>query len=70
MSAIYRQFGKRAFDLVLVSLTAPCWLPVMAAVAISVRIQFGTPVLFRQVRPGRDCRLKRRLACTRAQSHR
>ena len=57
MSAIYRQFGKRAFDLALVSLTAPCWLPVMAAVAVIVRIQFGTPVLFRQVRPGQDCRL-------------
>jgi sugar transferase EpsL len=57
MSAFYRRFGKRAFDLALVSLTAPLWLPVVAAVAIVVRIQFGAPVLFRQVRPGRDGRL-------------
>jgi len=57
MSAIYRQLGKRLFDIALVSLTAPVWLPVVAAVAVIVRIRIGTPVLFRQVRPGRDGRL-------------
>ena len=56
MSAIYRQFGKRFFDITLVSVTAPVWLPVVAAVAVIVRIAIGTPVLFRQVRPGRDGR--------------
>ena len=54
MSAIYRQLGKRVFDFALVSLTAPVWLPVVAAVAVIVRVRIGTPVLFRQVRPGRD----------------
>jgi lipopolysaccharide/colanic/teichoic acid biosynthesis glycosyltransferase len=57
MSAIYRQFGKRAFDLALVLLTAPCWLPVVAVVALIVRTRIGSPVLFRQPRPGRDGRL-------------
>jgi sugar transferase EpsL len=57
MSAIYRSLGKRVFDIALVSLTAPVWLPVVAGVAVIVRIQIGTPVLFRQVRPGRDGRL-------------
>jgi lipopolysaccharide/colanic/teichoic acid biosynthesis glycosyltransferase len=57
MSASYRRLGKRAFDIVLVSLTAPAWLPIVAAVALIVRIKIGTPVLFRQVRPGRDGRL-------------
>jgi lipopolysaccharide/colanic/teichoic acid biosynthesis glycosyltransferase len=57
MSAIYRQFGKRAFDLALVLLTAPCWLPVVAVVALIVRTRIGSPVLFRQPRPGRDRRL-------------
>ena len=57
MSALYRQLGKRLVDIALVSLTAPVWLPVVAAVAVIVRIKIGTPVLFRQVRPGRDGRL-------------
>jgi sugar transferase EpsL len=59
MSASYRCFGKRAFDVALVLLTAPCWLPVLAAVALIVRTQVGSPVLFRQARPGRDGRLFR-----------
>lgn len=57
MSPSYRQFGKRAFDLALVLLTAPCWLPVVAVVALIVRTRIGSPVLFCQARPGRDRRL-------------
>ena len=57
MSAIYRRLGKRVFDLALVSLTAPVWLPVVAATAVIVRIKIGTPVLFCQMRPGRNGRL-------------
>jgi sugar transferase EpsL len=57
MSARYRHFGKRAGDLALVLVTAPCWLPMVAVVALIVRTQVGRPVLFRQARPGRDGRL-------------
>jgi sugar transferase EpsL len=57
MSATYRTSGKRAFDLALVLLTTPCWLPVVAVVALIVRTQIGSPVLFRQARPGRDGRV-------------
>jgi lipopolysaccharide/colanic/teichoic acid biosynthesis glycosyltransferase len=57
MSAVYRRVGKRAFDIALVSLTAPIWLAVVAVVAAIVRITIGTPVLFRQARPGRGGRL-------------
>jgi sugar transferase EpsL len=57
MSATYRTPGKRAFDLALVLLTTPCWLPVVAVVALIVRTQIGSPVLFRQARPGRDGRV-------------
>jgi sugar transferase EpsL len=56
MSAAYRTFGKRAFDLAVVLLTAPCWLPIAAVVALVVRARIGGPVLFRQARPGRDGR--------------
>ncbi len=46
-------FLKRLFDLVVVILAAPAWLPVLAVVALLVRVKLGTPVLFRQKRPGR-----------------
>jgi sugar transferase EpsL len=44
--------GKRALDLLLVGLSAPLWLPALAAVAVAVRVCLGAPVLFRQRRPG------------------
>jgi lipopolysaccharide/colanic/teichoic acid biosynthesis glycosyltransferase len=37
----------------LVVLTLPFWLPVLAILALLVRISLGTPVLFRQKRPGK-----------------
>jgi len=56
-SAVRRQpsglLAKRAFDLVVVLLTAPFWVPVMLVLALLVRVKLGSPVLFRQQRPGR-----------------
>lgn len=52
----YRTFGKRLFDL---SLVIPAILvvgPILAALALLVRIRLGSPVLFRQERSGRDGR--------------
>jgi lipopolysaccharide/colanic/teichoic acid biosynthesis glycosyltransferase len=43
---------KRTFDLLATVLTAPLWLPLLAIVAVFVRVKIGTPVLFRQKRPG------------------
>lgn len=43
---------KRLFDLLLVGLTAPLWLPLIGALAILVALKLGRPVMFRQVRPG------------------
>jgi lipopolysaccharide/colanic/teichoic acid biosynthesis glycosyltransferase len=43
---------KRLFDLFLVIVLAPVWVPVFAVVALLVRIKLGAPVLFRQQRPG------------------
>ncbi len=48
----YTRFGKRLFDLTL-SLAALLLLcPVLATLALIVRVQLGAPVLFRQTRPG------------------
>ena len=43
---------KRLFDLVLVLVTAPAWVPALLIVGLVVRVRLGSPVLFRQVRPG------------------
>jgi sugar transferase EpsL len=50
--SFYRQRGKRLFDLVLVVAGAPLWLPVLGVAALLVRLRLGSPVLFRQKRPG------------------
>jgi sugar transferase EpsL len=48
----YRNAGKRFFDLLL---TVPALIllsPVLAALILFVRLRLGTPVFFRQLRPG------------------
>lgn len=43
---------KRLFDLFLLLATAPFWISILALVAVLVRLRLGSPVLFRQGRPG------------------
>jgi lipopolysaccharide/colanic/teichoic acid biosynthesis glycosyltransferase len=50
---MYRRLGKRLLD-VLIALAALIVLsPLLAILALLVRVKLGTPVLFRQTRPGR-----------------
>ncbi len=46
--------GKRVFDLALVFLTSPIWLPVIGLIWLLVRMKIGSPVWFCQTRPGRQ----------------
>lgn len=43
---------KRLFDLTVVALSAWVWLPLLLVVAWLVRVKLGSPVFFRQERPG------------------
>lgn len=43
---------KRLFDLLLVVVSAPVWILVIAVLAVVVRLRLGSPVFFRQTRPG------------------
>lgn len=43
---------KRLFDIVVVGLTAPIWGIIVLILAVLVRIRLGSPVFFRQERPG------------------
>lgn len=49
---MYRQFGKRLFDLTAAIALILVLAPVLVLVAILVRLRLGSPVLFRQERPG------------------
>lgn len=50
---LYPPFGKRLFDIVCSALALAALSPVLAVVAVLTRILIGSPVLFKQVRPGR-----------------
>ena len=45
---------KRLFDLAVVLIALPLWLPLLAVLALLVRVKLGSPVLFAQTRPGLD----------------
>ncbi len=51
---MYRKSGKRLFDLVLALPVLLLLLPVLALLALLVRRMLGSPVLFRQTRPGKQ----------------
>jgi sugar transferase EpsL len=53
---MYRSFGKHVFDFLAGCVLIVPLLPVLAVVAILVRLLLGTPVIFRQTRPGLHAR--------------
>lgn len=50
----YEKYVKRPQDLLCASLALLVLSPVMAALALLVRVRLGSPVLFKQERPGKD----------------
>lgn len=53
----YPRYGKRLFDLVFGGLGLLVLLPILAVLSLLVLVLQGAPILFRQVRPGRNERL-------------
>ncbi len=51
---MYKKYIKRLLDIVISSTALIILSPVMLIVAILVRIKFGSPVIFKQERPGKD----------------
>lgn len=51
---MYERFLKRALDFVLSLVALVVLSPVMAVVAVLVRVKLGSPVIFCQERPGKD----------------
>lgn len=51
--SFYERFGKRALDILCSSAALVCLSPVLGVTALLVRVKLGSPVIFRQKRPGR-----------------
>lgn len=51
---MYQKFFKRFFDIVLSLFALIVLSPLLLAVAVLVRVKLGSPVIFRQERPGKD----------------
>ncbi len=51
-TSFYTRFAKRWIDLLVVLLFAPIWIPVLLVLSLVVRLRLGSPVFFRQQRPG------------------
>ena len=51
-SSLYRRWGKHFIDLVLTILVLIVLAPAMVVIALFVRVKIGSPVIFRQKRPG------------------
>lgn len=43
---------KRLFDILVVTITSLFWLPLVGILALLVRVKLGSPIFFRQERPG------------------
>jgi sugar transferase EpsL len=50
---LYRRWGKRCLDCVVAISVLVVFSPVLALLALLVRLRLGSPVLFRQQRPGK-----------------
>lgn len=50
--SFYRTFGKRALDIALVFLAAPVWVPLVALLALMVKLD-GAPAFYAQTRVGK-----------------
>lgn len=54
---MYKRFFKRFFDIVSVSCALIVLSPILACIAYLVKTKLGSPVLFTQIRPGKNCKL-------------
>jgi lipopolysaccharide/colanic/teichoic acid biosynthesis glycosyltransferase len=52
-STFYVRIGKRVFDVIVAASALVLFAPLLAVFAVLVRMRLGSPILFRQERPGR-----------------
>ena len=54
MIIMYRHFIKRILDIILSGLSLLILSPIFIILAVMIRMKLGSPILFKQKRPGRD----------------
>lgn len=54
---MYRKYFKRMFDIISSGVALLFLSPILLYIAYLVRKRLGSPVLFTQIRPGKDCKL-------------
>lgn len=54
---MYRKFFKRPFDILSSAIAIVLLSPLLLYIAYLVKTRLGSPVLFTQIRPGKDCKL-------------
>ena len=54
---MYRKYFKRIFDIISSGIALIVLSPALLYIAYLVKTRLGSPVLFTQVRPGKDCKL-------------
>lgn len=54
---MYKNYFKRIFDIVSSTIGLILFSPVLLYIAYLVKTRLGSPVLFTQIRPGKDCKL-------------
>lgn len=52
--SVYQKWGKRALDICFSALALVVLSPVLLIVALLVKIKLGSPIIFKQNRPGKD----------------
>lgn len=54
---LYRRFFKRPLDIILALIAITLLSPILLVVALLVRINLGSPIIFKQHRPGMNERI-------------
>lgn len=54
---MYKKYGKRCLDFILSLCGIIVLSPILAVLAVLVRVKLGSPILFKQERPGKDERI-------------
>ena len=54
---MYKFFLKRVIEILLILIFLPIFIFIYVSVYLMVKINFGSPILFKQLRPGKNAKL-------------
>jgi lipopolysaccharide/colanic/teichoic acid biosynthesis glycosyltransferase len=54
---MYQRYFKRLFDIVSATTLLMAISPIMLVLSIMIKSKLGSPILFTQLRPGKECKI-------------